>query len=250
MIPKDEESANKTDLIITEKVKRGENHLDLRQHFFRRRTPPDLETAVISELLKIIVRHLMMNGENYRLKKMAHLVKGKRRVLDIGWVQLPNLFLSNHEVVGLDVEKREMLPNYTSSYRGDVMNLPEPFGPGAFDAVVAGEIIEHLERPLDFLRSCHQLLSLNGIIVLSTPNPNSPIERLLTLNLSRNFFYTQDHVVLFPQRWLIRMMEIAGFSDVKLYSAGIPIPFFGLLPFPRPWCYQTIAVAQRRPDAL
>jgi hypothetical protein len=37
------------------------------------------------------------------------------------------------------------------------------------------------------------------------------------------------------------MMEIAGFTEVKLFSGGIPIPGLGLMPFPRAWCYQTIA---------
>ena len=176
---------------------------------------------------------------------MAGLVRGRARVLDLGWVEQPNPFLFNNEVVGLDVSKGNLPSNYTSSVIADVMNLPEPFKPGSFDAIVAGELIEHLDRPLDFLRSCYKTLAPHGILVLSTPNPNSFIERVLTLNLSRSFFYTADHVMLFPQRWLVRMMEIAGFTDVRLYSGGFPIPYLGLVPFFRPWCYQTIAAGKR-----
>ena len=91
-----------------------------------------------------------------------------------------------------------------------------------------------------------------GIIVLTTPNPTSPIERLLTTPLSRRFFYGKGgvyqpfgHICLYPQRWLIRMLEVAGFTGVKLSSGGFPLPGVGLVPFPRPWCYQTIAEAAR-----
>ena len=99
---------------------------------------------------------------------------------------------------------------------------------------------------MSFLRACRETLAPGGTLVLSTPNPNSFIERLLTITLSRRFFYTNDHVMLFPQRWLIRMLERSGFSDVQLYSGGFPVPPLGLIRFPRAWCYQTIASAVRK----
>lgn len=111
--------------------------------------------------------------------------------------------------------------------------------------MIAGEILEHLEAPVDFLRRCCGLLTQGGLMVLSTPNPNSPVERLLTITMSRRFFYTSEHVCIYPQRWLVRMMENAGFRGIRLYSGGFPVPLIGLVPFPRPWCHQTIATGIR-----
>jgi SAM-dependent methyltransferase len=190
----------------------------------------------------------LFGSESYRLKKMARLCAGRRRVLDLGPVEMPNPHLSNPEVIGLDMDRGVLPPNYRECAIGDVMALPAPFGPGSFDAIHAGEIIEHVEGPVDFLRGCLKALSPGGLLVLSTPNPNSPYERLLTITLCRRFMYDRnryrprlDHVCLYPQRWLIRMMEIAGFEDVRLHSGGIFVPLLGQIPFPRPWCYQTIA---------
>lgn len=185
-------------------------------------------------------------NENLRLKRMAKLVSGRQKVLDIGAADKPNPYLHNPEIVALDLGSFDKPSNYSSRITGDAMRLPHPFNEGTFDAITAGEFIEHIEDPMSFLRACHKSLAPNGILVLSTPNPNSPIERLLTLTLSRRWFYTNDHIMLFPQRWLIRMLERTGFSDVKLYSGGFPVPPFGLIPFPRPWCYQTIACAIRK----
>ena len=184
-----------------------------------------------------------MVNEEYRLKKLARLVADRRAVLDLGCARIRNRHLSNARVVGLDLESFEPPANYTESVVGDVTELPTPFEPMSFDAIIAGELLEHLENPLAFLRGCCQTLAPGGILALSTPNPNSPFERVLTLTLSRRFFYTENHVLLFPQRWLIRVLERCGFEDVHLYSGGFPIPGLGLVPFPRPWCYQTIATA-------
>lgn len=184
----------------------------------------------------------MKPKESLRLKRMASLVAARRRVLDVGATSHPNPHLRNPQVVAFDRVANHLPENYTELVVGDAMALPTPFPHSSFDAITAGEILEHLDDPMGFLRGCHNTLVPQGILVLSTPNPNSPIEQLLTLTLSRRLFYTENHVMLFPQRWLIRMLERCGFRDVHLRSGGFPAPPFGLIPFPRPWCYQTIAV--------
>ena len=182
--------------------------------------------------------------EALRLRRMAKQVAGLSKVLDIGYSQCPNPYLSNENVVGLDLHAAHQPENYTSVVAGDANCLETLFPEAAFDAIVMGEFLEHLENPIGLLKQCRTVLKPGGRLVLSTPNPNSPIERLLTIPLSRSFFYTEAHVLLFPQRWLIRVMERAGFCDVKLISGGFPLPVLGLIPFPRPWCYQTVCVGR------
>lgn len=50
---------------------------------------------------------------------------------------------------------------------GDVMNLP--FKDGWFDHVIAGEVIEHMEDPAEFVREQFRVLKRGGTLVLSTP---------------------------------------------------------------------------------
>lgn len=180
-------------------------------------------------------------SENFRLKKLAQLVSHCEYVLDVGCSQHPNTFLNNTKVVGMDIIEKGVPSNYTEFIQGKLSDIDKDNLP--VEAIIAGELLEHLEDPIMFLNECFSKLKPGGILVLSTPNPHSPIETILTLTLSKRFFYTQEHIMLFPQRWLIRMLEVAKFTQVKLYSGGFPLPFIGLVPFPRFLCHQTIAVA-------
>ena len=183
--------------------------------------------------------------EHLRLRRIAKLVDGGKIVVDVGCAHAPNYLLSAHTVIGIDIEEMQLPTNYSGSFVGTLDDFISSYGRARVDALVAGEILEHLHDPLSFLKSCYEALRPGGKLVLSTPNPNSPIERILTLFLSRRFYYTWEHVFLFPQRWLIRLLELTGFDQVRLHSGGFPVPGLGLVPFPRPWCYQTIAEAVR-----
>ncbi len=51
-------------------------------------------------------------------------------------------------------------------------------GPGSFDLIVAVEVIEHVESPINFLRNVAQLLAPAGLAVITTPNVDSLPARL------------------------------------------------------------------------
>lgn len=184
-----------------------------------------------------------MHLENYRLRKMAKVAGYNERVLDIGCSQLPNVHLKAKELIGFDLNNGKLTKNYSELVIGDVFEIEQYFELESFDAVVVGEVLEHTSLPMEFLEKIRSVLIPEGKVIISTPNPNSFIERILTVGLSEKYFYTSEHRMLYPQRWLIRLLKDSGFNKIELFSGGFPLPFIGLVPFPRPWCYQTIAVA-------
>lgn len=182
---------------------------------------------------------------DYRLHKMAAMLKEREYILDLGFVDIPNLYLKNKKIVGIDIQKANVPDNYHSVVIADVMELSKHIEKESVDAIFCGELLEHLENPIHFLRECQKVLKKNGKIVLSTPNPHYFWEIILTIILSKKLFYTRDHVCLYPQRWLIRMFEMAGFSQVKILSGGIKIPYLGTIPFFRTFGYYTIVTANK-----
>src|SRR5262245_34934770 len=99
-----------------------------------------------------------------------------RRVLDVGCGAgaLGRLLKGRgHQVNGL-----ELLPASAARARhhldavvvGDVETLGFPFAPGAFDAVIFADVLEHLVDPWRVLREAVGVLAPDGVIVASVPN--------------------------------------------------------------------------------
>ncbi len=131
-----------------------------------------------------------MNRETYIKLNM----KGK--VLDVGCIGSTNIgklglhdIIDNENVWGLDI----VLPTKKMErfIQGDAENMP--IQDNSFDTIVAGELIEHLNNPEKFLEKSQKILRKDGIIIITTPNKNSLINRL---------FHSYEHRVYHKQREL------------------------------------------------
>lgn len=178
---------------------------------------------------------------------MANLVKDYDLVLDIGYEQHPNIFLKNKEVIGIDIKEDLKKPeNYTEVISCNAFDLEENLGGRKADAIVCGDMIEHVEDPIKLLRVMHKCLKDGGLLLIATPNPHSVFEFLLTVFYSKKYFYTEEHITLYPQRWMERMMNMAGFENVKMKTGGIPLPIIHEVWFPRSISGEYIAVGFKK----
>ena len=99
-------------------------------------------------------------------------------------------------------------------------NLNELFSqqyPLPFDAIMASEIIEHLENPRHFARECFKLLAPGGKFILSTPNIDSPAS-IASFLRSGTFLWFSDteyqvdgHITPLSQWQLHKCLSEAGF---------------------------------------
>jgi 2-polyprenyl-3-methyl-5-hydroxy-6-metoxy-1,4-benzoquinol methylase len=108
-------------------------------------------------------------------------------------------------------------------------NLNENFAesrPGQFDAIMASEIIEHLENPRHFARECFKLLKPGGKIILSTPNVDSPASivnfiRSSTFQWFDDSDYKHDgHITPLSQWQIHKSFTEAGFLFRWMGSFG------------------------------
>ena len=189
-------------------------------------------------------------GIRDRLKQLAKHSKGK--TLDIGWYQVPNIFLKN--AVGLDVIVPKTLPQqYSKAYKLNLKDIYKyPFKDSSFDSVLAGEVIEHVPNLDAFMKEINRILKKGGVFVISTPNPASPVE--IAVHLFKWIFgidYDQgkkgEHVHEFLFTNMITLMNIYGFKVKKIRGTYIQIPGT-LIQIPiniQPLTYCTIYIAKK-----
>ena len=113
---------------------------------------------------------------------------------------------------------------------GDVETMELPFAPGSFDAVVCGDVLEHLRRPGRRSQRLRPLLREGGRLVLTTPNVANWAMRLSLLG--GRWRYTdrgildRTHAHLFTRKTLVETVEAAGYRIVVLDHTA-PVPLIG-----------------------
>ncbi len=144
-----------------------------------------------------------------------------RRVLDLGCRSgaFTRHFLEGNEVVGLDVDRAALAKAAELGIEtvvGDVDD-PLPFPDESFDAVVAGELLEHLRFPDALVAEARRVLRPGGVLVGSVPNAFRLQSRLRFLR-GRPPEDDPTHLRLFSAS-AVRAL-LADFTDVRLEFVG------------------------------
>jgi len=183
--------------------------------------------------------------EGTRLRMLAAEAVGDE-VLDLGCAQSMNAHLRRpgRRITGLDLAAPAGTVRYDRHLVGDVFELGRLDDGRAYDTIVMGEFIEHVERPYDLLRLLRGHLGPAGRLVVSTPNPLAiPVAWFEWARSPRRFF-TDDHAYYFSPRWVARMLERTGYRVTAVKSVGLwPTAW----PCPVGLSYQVVYVADARP---
>lgn len=162
---------------------------------------------------------------------LEHIVAGER-VLDVGCGEgrfASELVSVGVEVVGIDVAE-EPLRRGRERDRGLDLRLVDaegswPLQDASFDAVWAGETIEHVADTAGWLSEVRRVLRPGGRLLLSTPDHGRL--RMLRLALSRRAFEAHfdpraDHLRFYTRAGLTRLLEDFGFGEVAVRAVAGP----------------------------
>ena len=116
------------------------------------------------------------------------------------------------------------------------LNFSGEFAESGYDLIIAIEIIEHLENPWHFMREVRKLLRKDGVLVLSTPNGDSTLDRLTYLIDGhpsyfgeRGYTNSGGHITQIPDWLFKKIAKISCYSSVELISVVDTGPLVGLL---------------------
>lgn len=160
---------------------------------------------------------------------LEHVAAGER-VLDVGCGEgrfASELARAGVHVVGIDVAEE---PLRRARERDPGLDLrivdadgPWPVRDASFEAVWAGEMIEHVHDTAGWLSRARRVLRPGGRLLLSTPAHGRL--RMLGLALSRRAFEAHfdpraDHLRFYTRSSLTRLLGEFGFQEVSVHAAA------------------------------
>jgi SAM-dependent methyltransferase len=156
-----------------------------------------------------------------RIPLFAAAIGRGKRVLDLGCRSgaLTRHFLEGNSVVGLDVDATALEKAAALGIEPVQANVEEPlpFDDASFDAVVAGELLEHLQFPDALVEEISRVLGPGGVLVGSVPNAFRLQNRLRFLR-GRAPEDDPTHLRMFSPAALRALL--GGFESVKLSYVG------------------------------
>ncbi len=175
-----------------------------------------------------------------RVRALIKLVPKNKRVLDLGCgFGVISRLLSNKSE---SVEGIDLLPSNinlcnewnkfdnTKYVCGDVSWLIKDSNK-KFQVIVLTEVIEHVKNPYKLIQDCYTLLEEGGYLIVSTPNATGVMNNVLNFirgvsgieKEERGFGTEKDHIYLFDQRVLLRLLNECGFVYVNHKFKGSSI---------------------------
>ncbi len=137
------------------------------------------------------------------------------RMADLGFSVTATDYVSeNFKLDSIPFVQSDLNSNFSDQY------------PARFQAIVASEIIEHLENPRHFARECFKLLDTGGRLIVSTPNLNNAASQASFIR-SGNFLWfsdldyeSQGHITPLTQWQIDKAFIEAGFRSIWKGSFG------------------------------
>ncbi len=133
-----------------------------------------------------------------------------------------------------DFERQSQLSDLRTHHTDLNADFAKSFD-ASYDLIVALEVMEHLENPWHFLRQTRVLLRDGGILIVSTPNGDSTLDRLTYLIEGHPFYFgergyqnSDGHITHVPD-WLFRKIALStGYTSISLNDAVDMAPFVGV----------------------
>jgi glycosyltransferase involved in cell wall biosynthesis len=99
---------------------------------------------------------------------------------------------------------------------------------GQYDAIVFGDVLEHLRNPREILQRVHKLLKPGGKVLMSLPNVANIWVRLNLLfgrfNYSRVGILDETHLRFFTLQTMKQLAAESGLDVVSVNATPIPLP--------------------------
>lgn len=156
-----------------------------------------------------------------KLNRISKLIKDNNsNILDVGcgWGNFLEVVKNNNlSYLGIDLSeeavkicKRKNL----NCQKIDLIKLGSKKNLPKFSIISFFQVIEHIKNPLQYLKSAKKLLKKNGVMLITTPNNNSPLRSIFGSHWS--VYQTPSHYFFYSKKTLGLLLKTAGFKNFSI----------------------------------
>lgn len=158
-----------------------------------------------------------LNTES-RFEEVLPLI-GSKKILDFGcgngtFIKKIAEVIGKNRCIGIEKSlnsKKNLTQNGIKNY-SNIENIKDEVS-----AIFCFHVLEHLDRPEDFLRQSHKILSrTNGRLILEVPHANDPLIRFYNCEEFKKFTFWSQHLILHTAESLKRLCNYGGFKNVTI----------------------------------
>ena len=162
----------------------------------------------------------------------SHLPKGTLCILDCGCNtgrggDVLRQEIPNAKLWGIDLlpERIDQIPDGIYEKAMAISSVSLPFADNFFDAIVSGEVVEHIPDPdlLATFEEFRRVLKPDGTILLTTPNPNAFLVKLGRTHI----FDEPSHVNIMSPGLLRAKLARSGLRLAKVLGSGRSFRYVG-----------------------
>jgi 2-polyprenyl-3-methyl-5-hydroxy-6-metoxy-1,4-benzoquinol methylase len=173
--------------------------------------------------------------ENNSHSAMLDMVGFNKRVLETGCASghmSAQLRSQGCSVVGVEIEASILEPAREWLERVVIGDVEDPalwkeFAGEAFDAILFGDVLEHLRNPLPALREAATHLADSGVVVISVPNIAHADVKTALINgafpYGESGLLDRTHLSFFTKDSLIDLVREAGLAVVEIRRITVPV---------------------------
>jgi SAM-dependent methyltransferase len=144
----------------------------------------------------------------------------------LGWLS------SHYQVYGIDINAwalSQARRNFPKGHLRSLCRRPGHLPAGSFQIVIAKHVVEHLPHPEQAIAEMSRVLSPGGLLLLATPNLDSPMRRVK----KEHWIGYKDttHISLKPPVKWLTTLEGQRFQVRRVFSDGFwDAPYVPLIP--------------------
>ena len=159
--------------------------------------------------------------------KIKEMLSGTESVLDVGCSTghlLTGIKDSAAKIFGHELNRKEV--EFCQQKLGldvDDKPLAERFLPESFDLITLVFVLEHIGKPVEFLRELKKYLKPNGKLVIVVPNIQDPLVSFYNIENFKNFYFCIEHLFYYSSETLAETLLQAGYSSTPACLQEYPI---------------------------